>query len=291
MDRRRHFSLLIVRGDGIRVLRFNFGRAVAIGLIVVLGALVLGLGALVGDYVQLRELTREAVSFSKRLTEQQQFIDSVGKRIVELRTEVAGWRELHARLWEPFGPDASPKRGKTGIGGAASAPDRAGPSAADELNRLAESVIEEGRNLRALEQMVSRAAKAIASLPSRWPVRGAVNSEFGTRTSLGGKTSEFHGGMDISAERATPVRAPAAGTVVFAGAQAEYGITVILDHGHDIRSVYGHLSKLTVKVGDAVERGTVIGLTGNTGRSTGPHLHYEILVKGQPVNPRTYLWN
>lgn len=291
LDRRRQFSLLIVRGDGVRVLRFNFGRPVAVGLLVLLGVLVLGLGALAGDYVQLRDLTRDAVGFSKRLTEQQRFIDSFNGRIAELRTEVAGWRELHARIWEPFGPDASPKRKKTGIGGAAVAVDRAGPSAADELNRLAESVMEEGKSLRALEQMISRAARALASLPSRWPVQGAVNSEFGTRTSLGGKASEFHGGMDISAERGTPVRAPAAGMVVFAGTQAEYGITVILDHGQDIRTVYGHLSKLHVKAGQTVERGTVIGLTGNTGRSTGPHLHYEILVKGQPANPRTFLWN
>jgi hypothetical protein len=108
LDRRRQFSLLIVRGDGVRVLRFNFGRPVALGLMVTLGVLVLVFGALAGDYVQLRELTRDAVGFSKRLTDQQQFIDSINKRIAELRTEVAGWRELHARIWEPFGPDASP---------------------------------------------------------------------------------------------------------------------------------------------------------------------------------------
>jgi murein DD-endopeptidase MepM/ murein hydrolase activator NlpD len=291
LDRRRRFSLLIVRGDGVRVLRFNFGGAVAIALLAVFGVTVLAGGALVGDYVQLRELTRDAVGFTKRLTEQQQFIDSVNRRIAELRTEVAAWRELHARIWEPFGPDASPKRAKTGIGGAAVAVDRAAGSPADELNWLAESVMEEGRSLRALEQMISRAAKALASMPSRWPVRGAVNSEFGTRTSQGGKLSEFHGGIDIGAERGTPVRAPAAGTVVFAGAQAEYGITIMLEHGQDIRTVYGHLSKLHVKLGDTVERGALIGLTGNTGRSTGPHLHYEILVKGQPVNPRRYLWD
>lgn len=270
------------------MLRFNFGRPVALGLMATLGMVVLVLGAFVGDYVQLRELTRDAVGFSKRLTDQQQFIDSINKRIAELRTEVAGWRELHARIWEPFGPDASPKRTKTGIGGAA---ERTGTSVGDELNGLADSVLEEGRSLRALEQMISRAGKALAFLPSRWPVRGAVNSEFGTRTSLGGKTSEFHGGIDISAERGTPVRAPAAGTVLFAGTQAEYGITVILDHDQDLRTVYGHLSKLHVKAGQTVERGTLIGLTGNTGRSTGPHLHYEILVKGQTVNPRTFLWN
>lgn len=274
------------------MLRFNVARRVAVTGFVVLGVGVLGLGALIGDYVQLRDLTREALTFSKRLTEQQLVIDSFNRRVVELRTEVAGWRELHARIWEPFGPDMAPRGAKTGIGGAAVPSDRVSrPAPSDELNRLAESVMEEGESLRALDRLISRAGKALAALPSRWPVRGAVNSEFGTRTSLGGKASEFHGGMDISAERGTPVRAPANGTVVFAGTQAEYGITIIIDHGQDIRTIYGHLSQLHVKQGQTVERGAVIGFTGNTGRSTGPHLHYEILVKGQAVNPRAYLWN
>ena len=131
----------------------------------------------------------------------------------------------------------------------------------------------------------------LAALPTRWPVRGAVNSEFGTRQSPWTRASEFHAGMDIAAERGTPVRAPSRGTVTLAGPHGEYGIAVILDHGNDIRTVYGHLSQTSVRVGQPVERGTELGLTGNTGRSSGPHLHYEILVKGQPVNPRAYLWD
>jgi murein DD-endopeptidase MepM/ murein hydrolase activator NlpD len=161
----------------------------------------------------------------------------------------------------------------------------------DEVARLAESLAEETRSLRILDALMARAARMLAAIPNRWPVRGAVNSEFGTRLSPWTKTAEFHGGMDIRAERGTPVQAPANGTVTIAGPHAEYGLTVILDHGNDIRSIYGHLSKVRVKVGDRVERGVELGLTGNTGRSSGPHLHYEVLVKGQAVNPRTYLWD
>jgi len=87
------------------------------------------------------------------------------------------------------------------------------------------------------------------------------------------------------------VQAPAAGTVFFAGTAPEYGTTVIIDHGQDIKSLYGHLSQVSVKAGQKVERGTLIAYTGNTGRSSGPHLHYEILVKGHAVNPRAYLWD
>jgi murein DD-endopeptidase MepM/ murein hydrolase activator NlpD len=117
-----------------------------------------------------------------------------------------------------------------------------------------------------------------------------VNSDFGKRASPWGQTPEFHSGIDIGAPIGTPVRAPAPGTVIYAGTHPEYGITIILDHGNDTKSLYGHLSRLHVTANQRVQRGEVIGLTGNTGRSSGPHLHYEILVKGQSVNPTSYIW-
>jgi murein DD-endopeptidase MepM/ murein hydrolase activator NlpD len=215
------------------------------------------------------------------------------RRVDELQREIASWHELHARIWEPFGPDAAPGGRRTGIGGARTAPpDHPAPRAApaDGLSRLGEAVLEEGESLRALERLISRAGKALASLPSRWPVRGAVNSEFGGRQSPWHTSGEFHSGIDIAADRGTPVQAPAAGVVAFAGTHAEYGLTVIVDHGQHLRTIYGHLSKVGVASGQTIARGAELGLTGNTGRSSGPHLHYEILVNGRPVNPRAYFW-
>jgi murein DD-endopeptidase MepM/ murein hydrolase activator NlpD len=78
--------------------------------------------------------------------------------------------------------------------------------------------------------------------------------------------------------------------VYFAGYVGEYGNTVILDHGHDLRSLYGHLQETRVRPGERVERGQLIALTGNTGRTSGPHLHYEIQIRGQAVDPRQFLW-
>ena len=287
--RRAQFSLLVVRGDGVRVVRFNFARPLAVAGFIGLVVGISGVGALVGDWLKLRELTRDAVTFAAQISEQRKTIDDFNRRVGALRKEVNAWRELHAHIQEPFGPDARTTRG---IGGATTASlPTAGPSGGDELNRLTETIMQEGENLRALDRVMTRASKALAFLPSRWPVRGSVNSEFGRRKSPWTEDQEFHAGIDIGANRGTPVQAPAAGTVVFAGTAPEYGTTVIVDHGQDIRSLYGHLSQVSVKAGQKVERGTLIAYSGNTGRSSGPHLHYEVLVKGRAVNPRAFLWD
>jgi murein DD-endopeptidase MepM/ murein hydrolase activator NlpD len=289
---RTHFSLLIVRGDGERVLRFNFVRSAALGAAVSLAVTISFIGLLLGDWLKLKELTREASTFANTIAQQRATIEATNHKLAQLRKEVGSWREMHARIQEAFGPDAGRGNRDKGIGGATGGHELVPTMApADELNRLAETIKEEGDSLRALDRLMARAAKALATLPSRWPVRGSVNSEFGRRASPWTQSVEFHSGIDIKAQMGTPVHAPAAGTVVVAGAAHEYGTAVMLDHGQDIKTLYGHLSKVSVRPGQKVERGMLLAFSGNTGRSSGPHLHYEIFVKGQPVNPRAYLWD
>jgi murein DD-endopeptidase MepM/ murein hydrolase activator NlpD len=291
-SQRAQFSLLIVRGDGERLLRFNFARPAALGVAVSFALTISLVGLLLGDWLKLRELTREAVTFANTIAQQRATIDATNHKIAVLRKEVASWREMHARIQDAFGPDAGRGNRDKGIGGATAGPERlAMVASADELHLLAETITEEGESLRALDRLMARASKALATLPSRWPVRGSVNSEFGRRPSPWTQSTEFHSGIDIRAQMGTPIHAPAAGTVVVAGPAHEYGTAVMLDHGQEIKTLYGHLSKVNVKVGQKVERGTLLALSGNTGRSSGPHLHYEIFVKGQPVNPRAYLWD
>src|SRR5262245_30292030 len=125
--------------------------------------------------------------------------------------------------------------------------------------------------------------ETLAALRFRWPVYGPISSEFGEpRASRTG----FHAGVDIGASRGTFVRASAGGTVAFVGWRSGYGRTVVLDHGHQISTLYGHLAKSDVVRGQTVEEGAGIGLIGATGHASGPHLHYEVLVNGRPVNPR-----
>jgi len=128
-----------------------------------------------------------------------------------------------------------------------------------------------------------------ASTPSIWPVRGWVTSRFGSREDpLTGRKST-HTGMDISGPHGKDVVSTADGTVVFAGVEGTYGKVVVVDHGYGIKSRYAHLASMVIGAGDVVKRGQVIGKLGSTGRSTGPHLHYEVRINGIPQNPRNYI--
>ena len=127
-------------------------------------------------------------------------------------------------------------------------------------------------------------------LPTIWAHLGKINNEFGFRRNpFGGRSYEFHSGMDIDGEKGDMVVAPANGRVLKAGWQGGYGYLIEIDHGSGLTTRYGHLSKLGVKEGDVVQRGQLIGLVGSTGRSTGPHLHYELRLEEKAINPRRFL--
>ncbi len=128
-----------------------------------------------------------------------------------------------------------------------------------------------------------------ASVPSIWPVRGWVTSEFGFRCSPKGIGSRFHEGIDIAASIGTPIYASGDGVVTFSGYKNGLGKTVIIDHGFGVSTIYGHNSSNLVRAGDRIKRGTNIARVGRTGRSTGPHLHYQIVVDGVSVDPMRYI--
>ncbi len=129
-----------------------------------------------------------------------------------------------------------------------------------------------------------------AFLPSMWAHLGKINNEFGFRRNpFGGRSYEFHPGMDIDGERGDEVTAPANGTVISAGYKGGYGNMVEIDHGNGLTSRYGHLSKIETEAGAGITRGQQIGQVGSTGRSTGPHLHFELRLNDRPINPRHFL--
>jgi murein DD-endopeptidase MepM/ murein hydrolase activator NlpD len=129
----------------------------------------------------------------------------------------------------------------------------------------------------------------LSATPSRRPSRGYVTSAYGMRIDPFTGLAQLHSGIDFSARLGAPAHATADGVVIFSGKQNAYGNLVEVDHGHGLVTRYGHLGKMHVKVGEKVKRGQTIAEIGNTGRSTGPHLHYEIRVNGIPQDPRRFM--
>jgi len=142
------------------------------------------------------------------------------------------------------------------------------------------------REMRDYEDLLRRRGMT----PSIWPVSGKLESGMGGRRNpFGGRGFEYHEGQDIDAVYGTPVMVAASGTVTIAGRERGYGNVIYVDHGAGVTTRYGHLSQIDVKIGQIVARGQTICLVGSTGRSTGPHLHYEVRINNQPVDPRQYL--
>ena len=130
-----------------------------------------------------------------------------------------------------------------------------------------------------------------ASTPSIWPVRGWLTSGFGNRLSPFTGSVTMHNGIDVASRRDTPVVATAAGVVSYEGFDGGLGKVVKINHGYGMQSLFGHMSKANVRIGQKVKRGDVVGFVGSTGLSTGPHLHYEVFVNNVPINPLRYILN
>lgn len=155
-----------------------------------------------------------------------------------------------------------------------------------DIHLMTERAAQLEETLRGMEsQLLSR-------VPSFWPAQGNLTDSFGGRRNpMGGSSYEFHSGLDISAPWGAPVYAAGSGRVISASAQNGYGLLIEIDHGNGVTTRYAHLSLIEVSVGQEVERGAFIGRIGSTGRSTGPHLHYEVRMNDSPVNPRRFLPN
>lgn len=132
-------------------------------------------------------------------------------------------------------------------------------------------------------------AANLVATPSIWPARGTITSGFGWRISPFGDGNELHPGVDIAYTMGAPVVATADGEVVASGPAGGYGNLVQIDHGNGIATLYGHNSQLAVNVGQQVKKGQVIAYAGSTGKSTGPHVHYEVRINNTPIDPMKYL--
>ena len=145
--------------------------------------------------------------------------------------------------------------------------------------------------LQTVRSDVDKRNQLAAATPSIWPTHGWLSSSMGNRADPLTGEKDFHPGLDISADKGDPVYSTADGKISHAASAGNYGNLVIVEHGYGLETRYGHLSSFKVKVGQQVKRGDLVGLVGSTGRTTGPHLHYEVRANGRILNPLQLLLN
>jgi len=208
----------------------------------------------------------------------------------QLRVKIDTLQSMVSKLGVMAGLDHTlPDTRVGGVGGAIGSESTApalDPAALHEMDRSVSALT--ARSAR-LEEFYQDQNVLLASTPSVWPVRGYLSAGFGNRLDPFTGQRDFHTGLDISAPVGTRVQAPADGVIVSAGQKGAYGNSIIVDHGFGVVTRYGHLSGFNVKPGQRVKRGDVIGFVGDTGRSTAPHLHYEVWVREQAQNPIHYI--
>lgn len=256
------YSILICPWGGANVRRVALSRRALRGLEIVAVLLLCAKAYFFSDYLSLR-LEREVVDQIKAEKEQnKERLARLYDQAEEMQRLLSRWKALKANV-------------------RASVPSRRGSS---------------GEERAAVEQLEERLASLhgeleslVASIPTAWPVDGWVSSGVGLRVSPWTGKRQFHSGLDIPEPIGTPVHAPADGRVRLVGNNAASGRVLVLDHGDGIATHYAHLSKIHVPKDALVEKGQWIADVGSTGRSTGPHLHYEVRVDGVAIDPRRHL--
>ena len=266
------------------------------------GVLVLALVAcnvwLLRNWLEARHLGDDLHNADKTIEEQRRQLVNLVERITVVGRDLERVRSFDSKLRIMMNMEKDPTEAgaygdKTGDFSRTYLPlhrqELAARKMLDFLTSLSESVRLEEVRQQDLLVALRENRDALSSMPTIWPVVGFVSSSFGWRSAPFGMRRQFHKGLDITNRIGTPIIAPAQGLVTLSGRDGAYGFSVEINHGSGITTKYGHLQRCAVQEGQWVKRGEVVGYVGMSGRTTGPHLHYEVRLNGVPVNPMRYI--
>jgi len=308
VGRKLTFFMLSTTGAPCR--RLTVSRGFLVFLLFVLVAGTGTAGWVVYDYLRLRQtvfdngrLERELSARMEEVRTQRLQIHNFATRINELKSMLADLNDFEKKIRIIANIEKSPDhKGLFGVGG--SLPEdldtqvpleQAHNGLIREMHAQAEQLelaaVHQEDGFSSLFEFLEDQRNMLACTPAIRPTEGWVTSRFGYRESPFTGLREFHKGLDIANRLGTSVRAPADGVVAYSARKGLLGNMLIIDHGHGFVTRFGHIHKPLKKRGETVKRGEVIAEMGNSGRSTGPHLHYEILLNGVPVNPEKYILN
>jgi len=304
------FTFIIASNTGSRVRKFTISGLYTVVLLTGLGVLLAYSGFIAKDYyiltnkqVSTDELKKKVLHQQSEITDQRKQIRLFADRINTFKLKLVTLNSFENKIRVIANiENSSDKNNVFGVGG--TIPDNLNANFGiseshsslmremhEQIDQLAVLTETQEKGFETLLGSLDRKKNILASTPAIWPTTGWVTSRFGYRKSPFTGLREFHKGLDISTRKGTPIIAPGDGVITFCGKRGYMGKTVIIDHGHGIVTRFGHCDKFLMKQGDRVVRGNAIALVGNTGRSTGPHVHYDIRINGISVNPQKYILN
>jgi len=296
------FTVVIIPDKTSRVMRIKLPKTVLISGTAAL-ALMIGFG--VFTFVRSLEMGARLETYRQmesQTLEQKVALKRFSNEMDTLKGQIGRLRELDYKLRVITDLEVEkPSPSVYGIGGSLETGEGISLENADkgqldlvavldkDLARLREMANYQEESFNNLKTYLSDQKDLIERTPHRWPSRGFVSSNFGPRVDPFTGLTRLHEGIDIVARRGTPVMAPAEGIVTYAGVDPTLGEMVVIDHGYGVITRYGHNDTLLVREGQRVRRGDPISTVGSSGKSTGPHLHYEIRINDIAVNPQGYL--
>ncbi len=293
-------TLMYVPGEAGRIRRYNIRRVWFRRAAIFVALVTTAVTALTVDYVRTRRRVVELAALREETQDQRAQILEYSRQMEEISSRLDQVARLDRKLRVITNLDPAEQLPLPGIGGLEGSllePHQLTRATrqtrhrrmTEMLGQINEAAAAEASSLETLIAHLENETARLSTTPSIAPARGWITSTFGHRVSPFTGSREFHRGLDIAGRMKTPIVAPADGEVVYAGKKRALGNTLTIRHGYGIETIYGHLAELSVQRGDRVKRGQKLGLMGNTGRSTGPHLHYQVQINGKPVNPQNYI--
>lgn len=243
------------------------------------------------NYFSLKNKIAYLQEVEKKAIKQKIEMENLNSRIQFLETQLARLQNMDLKVREMVNLEVKTS-GTTFAGGVTSKSDSEDMAKVmlEKAEALEKEIKLREKSMSELIEYLEDRRSLFMATPSLWPARGFITSDFGWRKDPITGVTEFHEGVDISSPYGTKVVASAEGVVIESGPDAGYGKVVVIDHGYGIVTRYAHLSATYVQVGKKVKKGEVIGAVGSSGKSTGPHVHYEVRIDGVPVNPLKYLF-
>lgn len=295
------YTLLILPKKHSSAKKMSLSGTLVKGVSIFMMGLILTMMYFSYDYIHIRREHAELKRLKLQTAEQKKQIEGLAAKVDQFASKMEDLKQFDKKIRIMANLETRRDREQLlGIGGPVSEEKRLHSllenddkamitGVGRQVDRLMEEASSREQSFAALLAFLKERKSLLAATPSVWPVVGWVTSEFGWRTSPFGNDREFHKGLDIATKYGRVIQAPADGVISEVSYHQDVGQMIQIDHGHGVATFYGHLSKAIVRVGATVRRGDRIGFVGNSGRSTGAHLHYAVLLKGIPVNPRKYL--